>query len=79
MKTSITNGLSDQDKKEMEREFVACFRFRNQLVALLERDIEILVTKLVEDEEVLQPNWQVSQINKTSEIRAKRKLISLLK
>lgn len=79
MKTSITNGLSDEDKKEMEREFVACFRLRNQLVALLERDIEILVTKLVEDEEVLQPNWQISQINKTSEIRAKRKLISLLK
>jgi hypothetical protein len=79
MKTSILVGLEDDEKKEIEREYASCLRFRKQVISMLERDIDILVSQLVDNEEVGQPNWEVSQINKTSEIRAKRKLISLLK
>jgi hypothetical protein len=79
MKTSILVGLENEEKKEIEREYVSCLRFRKQVISMLERDIDILVSQLVDNEEVGQPNWEVSQINKTSEIRAKRKLISLLK
>jgi hypothetical protein len=79
MKTSILVGLEDDEKKEIEREYVSCLRFRKQVISMLERDIDILVAQLVDNEEVGQPNWEISQINKTSEIRAKRKLISLLK
>ena len=78
MKSNLAAGLSDDDKKEMEREFASCHRLRKQIIKVLEANEKSLVSQMVSSEEVDGFNWQLSQVQKISEIRSNRKLIGLL-
>lgn len=79
MKTSITSGMSEQEKKEMRGEFISCFRLRERYTAMLEKDIENLQDSMESVESFSSPNWSLEQATKAGEIRAKRKLILLMK
>lgn len=79
MKTSITSGLDDKDKGELKAEFLSSFRLRERLIAMLDKDIENLRSSMEDVSSFSSPNWALEQASRGAEIRAKKKLITLLK
>ncbi len=79
MKTSITSGLSKEEEQEVKGEFLSSFRVRERLVYMLEKDIENLRSCMEDLSSFSSPNWSLEQASRAGEIRAKKKLITLLK
>lgn len=78
MKTSITKGMNEQDKSELTAEFKHCYRLRARLVEMLEGQISNIHDNMLNEVVGNNDSWALSQAEKIAEVRATKKLISLL-
>ncbi len=77
MKLSLLEGLTENEQEEAKEDFIRAFRFRQNLKRVVEKEIASIVTKMC-DETLFENDWAYQQAVKVAEIRAKRKIISLL-
>ena len=61
MKTSLTSGLDEQAKDEMEREFGASARLRERLIYILENKMETNKKEVRSKENYQNPSWAYLQ------------------
>lgn len=78
MKTSLTSGLDEQAKDEMEREFGASARLRERLIYILENKMETNKKEVRSKENYQNPSWAYLQADGIGYERAISELISLL-
>ena len=78
MKTSLTSGLDEQQKDEMEREFGASARLRERLIYILEGKMETNKKEVRSKENYQNPSWAYLQADGIGYERAISELISLL-
>lgn len=79
MKTSITSGLNEKEKGELKAEFLASFHLRERYIKMLEKEIGNLQSSMESLSSFSSPNWSLEQASRAGEIRAKKKLMTLLK
>ena len=79
MKKSWTNGLSPEDKKQMESEYRIAAPLRERLVELLEQEIKARQHKGRSEELYKLPNWELYQADIHGATRALEHVISLIK
>ena len=77
MKLSLLEGMNEEEKQEATAEFISAFRFRQNLIRVLEKEVQSLVVSML-DEDLYSKDWPLIQADKIAQIRAKRKFISLL-
>ena len=75
MKTKLFKGLSEEQTKELERQYKASFLLREQIVLTLKQEREAIVQKMTKDE--FGPKWEIEQAYRIAEIKHIDKLISL--
>ena len=78
MKTKITAGLSEGEQKELTREFKASKTLRLRLTSLLTKEIGVLYDSMLKEDEYEKENWELSQVDKIAQVKALKKLISLI-
>lgn len=77
MKTSLLKGLDEQEKKELEAEFIASYRLRQQMIKHLEGEIQSIQYAMRDLESYEKGSWPMYQADRLGQIRAYEKLISL--
>lgn len=77
MKASLLNGVPENEHNEIKADFVQAYRFRQNLVRVLQKEIDSLVVSMC-DETLFGNEWALHQAEKIAEIRAKRRFIDLL-
>lgn len=78
MKTKITNSLEEADKDLVLSQFNTTVRIRKRLCELLEKDIDNIHLSMRESINYSNPSWGYEQAEKLGEVKALKKLISLL-
>lgn len=78
MKSSITAGMNEQERKELESEFSGSFYLRSRIIELLTKDIHNIQKDMTSDEHYSSPNWNLIQVDRIAQIKAIEKIISLL-
>lgn len=78
MKTSLTNGLPVEKKKELISEFSSSGILRERLVMLLKKKIESTRTKCRLELTYDSPNWSLVQADSIGYERALTEAISLI-
>lgn len=77
MKSSIYKGLGEQEASELRSEFISCHRLRARLVEQLESRISNINSEMLTSD-TTSANWALGQAERIAEIRATKRLISLL-
>jgi hypothetical protein len=77
MRASLLEGVDEVDRDEAKADFVSAFRFRKNLSRVLEKEIQSLIVNMC-DEDMFSKDWPLIQADRVAQIKAKRKLISLL-
>lgn len=78
MKTSLTKGLEEDQKKELQNSFNAAYFFRNRLKKVLEEKILEEYNSMTSDENFKSPNWNLSQVDRLSRIKSYKTMIALI-
>lgn len=77
MKLTLTKGLNEQEKKEVEGEFIASYHFRQQIIRLLEEKIESTQRAMRDLKGYEKGSWAMYQADRLGQIRAYEEIISL--
>lgn len=77
MKTSLTAGLTKEEKSELSANFINALPLRKRVIEMLEKEIESLNTNMRDEDHFSSPNWALIQADRIAQIKAKKKLISL--
>lgn len=77
MKQSLLEGLLPEEIDEAKAEYISAYRFRENLIRVLRKEIDSLVVSMC-DESLFEKDWALVQAEKVAEIKAKRRFISLL-
>lgn len=77
MKQSLVEGMTPHEEQEARAEYVSAFRFRQNLIRVLEKEISSLVVNMC-DESQFEKDWPLIQADRVAQIKAKRRFISLL-
>lgn len=75
MKSRLLNGLSEEHKVEIERQFNTCRLFREQVVKVLKDEKEQVIHRMMNEE--FGPKWEVEQAYHIAQLKDLEKLISL--
>lgn len=78
MKTRLLNGLEDGLKDEVKREYLSTSHLRKRITDLMEKDIEGVYQSMRDETNYGEASWPFHQAEKIGEIKALKKLISLL-
>lgn len=77
MNLSLTKGLTKDEKKEVEGEFISSYHFRQQVVKYLEAEVESIQRAMRDLEGYDKASWPMYQADRLGQIRAYEKIISL--
>lgn len=78
MKTRLTKGLDERDQ-EIEREnFHKALGFRKRMIDLLNEEIDGLHASMRDEDGFNNPNWAYVQADRVAQVKALRRIISLL-
>lgn len=78
MKTSLTKGMDEREKEEFKAQFINSYPVRSKYIEVLEEKIKGIYKEMLEEDISSSPSWPISQASKLAEVRALRKIISLL-
>lgn len=78
MKTSLTSGLTKQQKEEMVSSFQASAALRARYISIAEGKIDSMQKERVSKDGYAEPNWAFKQADACGYERALREFISLL-
>lgn len=78
MKASWTNGLGEDEAKEMESYFKQSLRLRKRLEKLLEDELESIENQSISKEGYDTPNWSLKQADFIGRKASIKKIISLI-
>lgn len=77
MKTSLQQGLNEEEKKGIEQEFARSPLLRRQFIALLERKKSTAIDSMVSEKLFEEPNWELRQASYVARVRTLDEIISL--
>ena len=77
MKSSLTAGLDEEKKKRVEQEYRGCSVYRDRMKELLEKERNILVTKMLKAD-TSSANWAQEQAMIIAQIKANEKFFNFL-
>lgn len=78
LKTSLTKGLDNDHKEEVEQSYKACSVYRKQVIRLLNEKIDAKRKESCKSSEYDSPSWAFKQADAVGFERAMRELILLL-
>ena len=78
MKTKLLNGLEEGTKDQVKQEYDSCSHLRRRMAKLLETDVDNIHKSMREDDSHKYPSWPYKQAERIGEVKALKKLISLL-
>jgi hypothetical protein len=78
MKSRITANLSEAEATSLTKDFASAVKLRRRLVELLEKDIETLHTGMRDEDILLSPSWAYFQADRVAQVKALKKIISLI-
>jgi hypothetical protein len=70
--------MTEDEATNMKYEFEKAYRFRQRLAELLQKDIDVSVVSMTKEEHFESPSWSLIQADRVAQIKAYRKIISLL-
>lgn len=78
MKSRLLSGLEDGKKDLVESQWKSSVKMRERLADLLERDVDALHLSMRNEAQYNKASWPYEQAEKIGEVKALKKLISLL-
>lgn len=78
MKTKLFKNKSEDEVKELKQNFLHALPTRKALIKVLEEEVESAVSEMTQGKPNTTNNWTLTQVALVENIRAYRKLITLL-
>ena len=77
MNLSLTKGLDEREKKEVEGEFLSSYHLRQQVIKHLGEEIQSIQRAMRDLDGYDKASWAMYQADRLGQIRAYEKIISL--
>ncbi|NOQ73235.1 MAG: hypothetical protein GQ574_14605 [Crocinitomix sp.] len=78
MKSKLTKGVPQDEKKEIRASFLEALQFRKRLTIVLEDEIKTLQTSMRAEANFDSPNWAYIQADRVAQTKALERVISLI-
>ena len=78
MKSRLTAGLTREEADNFAKDFAAATPLRKRIRELLEKDVDSLYASMGEEEVLSSPSWPYLQADRIAQVKAYKKIISLL-
>lgn len=78
MKTKLLSNLTPEDEAELRQNFVYSLVLRKRLIEVLESEIDSHHASMRKEENFDKPNWALIQADRIAQVKALKRVISLL-